>query len=252
MLMDIGKLKMNNVAFVMYSHSSYKDVWPLFFGQTEKYLPVKRLGAKRYVFLDKISENIPSDFTQILYSDTLSYVERVSHCLSQLEEEFIFFQHEDMFLYNDPDVEKLKQIPELLKNSPASFVKLIKGGTIKDISTKYEWLKFIPSYSNWIFSVQPSIWKKSDLINLLVNFCGRSIWELETECQEWCRKNHITGFYTFVGDENQRGQLHWDSKIFPYIATAIVKGKWNYSEYKKELDKLFYEYNIDANLRGTV
>jgi hypothetical protein len=55
-----------------------------------------------------------------------------------------------------------------------------------------------------------------------------------------------------LGNEIKRGVYHCDSIVFPYIATAINKGKWNTSEYKKELDILFKEYNINPNMRGEV
>ena len=45
--------------------------------------------------------------------------------------------------------------------------------------------------------------------------------------------------------------MHWDSKTFPYIATAIVKGKWNLSEYKQELGMILSSYKIDLGARGT-
>ena len=55
-----------------------------------------------------------------------------------------------------------------------------------------------------------------------------------------------------LGGEKQRGTRHCDSIVFPYIATAINKGKWNMSEYREELDKLFGEYNINPFERGIV
>jgi hypothetical protein len=55
-----------------------------------------------------------------------------------------------------------------------------------------------------------------------------------------------------VGDEKKRGMYHYDSSVFPYIATAINKGKWNYSEYQTELDSLFAEYQINPFERGIV
>jgi len=53
-----------------------------------------------------------------------------------------------------------------------------------------------------------------------------------------------------VEQEAKRGLYDYDSNIFPYIATAIVKGKWNYSEYKNELDILFDMYKINKMERG--
>lgn len=243
---------MINTAFIMYSHSSYSDVWPLFFGQVEKYLiNFFKQNIQKYVFINQFSEQIPSSYKQIIYDDKLTYSERMFECLQHVEENYIFFQHEDMILYDQPDLEKIKQIPQILENSEQSFVKLIKGGVAWDISTQFDWLKFIPSNSEYVFSVQPSIWKKEPLLNIYKNFLNCDIWSLEIKSQKWCRDNNITGYYTFTDLEEQRGQLHWDSKIYPYIATAIVKKRWNYSEYKKELDKLFLIYNIDPNLRGT-
>ena len=55
-----------------------------------------------------------------------------------------------------------------------------------------------------------------------------------------------------LGNEVKRGVFHCDSIVFPYIATAISKGKWNTSEYKKELNFLFKEYNINPKERGEI
>jgi hypothetical protein len=50
----------------------------------------------------------------------------------------------------------------------------------------------------------------------------------------------------------KRGSLHFDSIVYPYIATAIIKGKWNLSEYPNELGDLLNEYKIDKSIRGVV
>ena len=59
----------------------------------------------------------------------------------------------------------------------------------------------------------------------------------------------INGLYCYY-NEPKRGSNHHDSSVFPYIATAIVKGKWNCLEYRKELEPIFKNYNIDRYLRG--
>jgi hypothetical protein len=55
-----------------------------------------------------------------------------------------------------------------------------------------------------------------------------------------------------LGNERRRGIYHNDSSVFPYIATAINKGKWNYYEYEKELNILFNIYNINPFERGII
>ena len=49
------------------------------------------------------------------------------------------------------------------------------------------------------------------------------------------RDKDITKIYK---GENKRGAHHYDSSVYPYIATAIVKGKWNVTEYKNELTNI--------------
>ena len=47
---------MKDTAIIMYSHSDYSDVWPIFFTQTDKYFQ----DVKKYIFADKHVDNIPS------------------------------------------------------------------------------------------------------------------------------------------------------------------------------------------------
>jgi hypothetical protein len=62
-------------------------------------------------------------------------------------------------------------------------------------------------------------------------------------------ENKIKGLCHY-DNEPKRGGNHYDSNVYPYIATALVKGKWIMSEYSNELSKLLTNYNIDQNKRG--
>ena len=57
--------------------------------------------------------------------------------------------------------------------------------------------------------------------------------------------------YYFDETSSPRGG-HYDSKIFPYIATALIKGKWNTSQYGSELNEIAKEYNLDFKVRGEI
>ena len=47
---------------------------------------------------------------------------------------------------------------------------------------------------------------------------------------------HVSCFAYDQG--NKRGRNHWDSNIYPYVATAVVKGKWNLNEYSHKLNTI--------------
>lgn len=230
----------------MYTHTDVKDVWAPFFGQTEKYLN----DFKKYIFVNKYVEGIPSDYEKVLYNDSEIYRHRFLHCLNQITDEFIIIHHEDMFLYGEADIERLINYQNRLTNQ-YSFVKLIRGGNGEgEPDEMYPELKKLDKSFEYIFAIQPTIWKREKLIELLEHSGGDSIWEFEVAAQKTCRDRNILGYYVDDGGI-KRGRLHWDSKVYPYVATAVVKGKWNTKEYPKELEDIGAEYNIDYKTRGT-
>jgi hypothetical protein len=235
-----------NCAIVLYTHTDVKDVWPPFFGQTDKFLP----DSKKYIFVNEDDNNIPSNYNKVYYDDSKIYRERFLTCLEQIDDEFVMIHHEDMFLYGKPDIERLINYQNRLTNQ-YSFVKLIRGGNSQGKSDDvYPELKLIDKSFEYIFAIQPTIWKTDKLIELLKHSEGNSIWEFEVAAQRTCRDRDILGYYVDDGGI-QRGRFHWDSKVYPYVATAVVKGKWNTKEYPKELEVIGAEYNIDYETRGT-
>jgi hypothetical protein len=97
------------------------------------------------------------------------------------------------------------------------------------------------------YSMQPTIWRKSDLINLYER-CNRYKFGEGEDWTEAMNSIGTKGLYHYNG-EPQRGLLHRDSNVFPYITTAIVKGLWNTLEYP-ELVEIINEFGIDPLIRG--
>jgi hypothetical protein len=234
--------------FVLYTHTDYKDVWPIYFGQMKKYYP----WAHHYIFVNKEDADIPKEYYVRIYDEKLTYRERVLSCLKNLHCSFLIYHHEDMFLYDTPDQERLVKYLTLLgliENK--SFIKLIRGGTNRGRNhSVYPELRFIDKEFEYIFAIQPSIWKTDKFEEVFEHSKGNTIWEFEIDAQNTCRSRNIYGFYVDDGGV-QRGRYHWDSKVYPYVATAVVKGKWNTKEYPEELKALFERYKIDPKIRGT-
>jgi hypothetical protein len=64
-----------------------------------------------------------------------------------------------------------------------------------------------------------------------------------------CRQLGIRGLQHYGGNP-KRGLQHYDSTVYPCIATAVVKGVWNISEYPEEMKSIINEFNIDCRKRG--
>jgi len=231
---------------LLYTHTDCKDVWIIFFNQINQYLP----NLEKIIFVNENDESIPNDYRKIFYDDKLSYTKRVSQCLNQIETEMILFMHEDMILFDKPDYEKINKFIELINKNEADFIKLIKvdfGGDKKELHPN-----LIKTPRDLMFSIQPTICKSDKLKNIFSLF-DCSGWDFEKKVTAACLHfSYINCFMASTETDKKRGSFHYDSNIFPYIATAIVKSKWNYSEYKNELDILFDKYKISKENRGVV
>jgi len=227
-----------NVPLIIYTHSDYKDVWKLLFGQLKKYLP----NQKVYVLSNSEHSEIPSEYTTIVYDDSKVYTDRLKECLSQIDEDVVLFQHEDMVLFNQPKVELFDKYINYVKEDKVDSVKLIyvmENDVVSDIDPTL----ISNQYSK--FSIQPTLVKLKNFVSLLESTQPLNIWDFELAVP--AEGKH---YMVRLGDERKRGMYHCDSIIYPYIATAIIKGKWNYGEYMSELDELFNEYGIIPFERG--
>jgi len=238
------------ISLIYYSHSDYSDVWKPLFSQTDKYLK----KYKKYLFTDNSTEDFDTDWNVIKYDDKLPYQKRVLHCLDQIEEDIFIFHHEDMFLYSQPDESVLKDLKKLVEDEEIDVVKLARASynnnfpLVKNTSHKnvYE------NPHNLRFAIQPSICNKEKLQTIYKRTYGNNIWEFEKNSSDICSYFKIKTGMVWREEDNKRGLYHWDSSVYPYFATAVVKGKWYTSDYKDLLVNVLEESRIQISDRGTV
>lgn len=241
-------------SFIVYSHSSYSDCWDAFFGRNKRYFNIP--FDNYYIFTDAVNNRIDNRFQTVLYDEKFDYTNRLFHCLNQISDDYVFFTHEDMILYDHVHRQYMEECLDVIKD--VDFIKMLKGGGQKDLSSNIRYkqsniLKVADSNFDFVFSIQPSLWNRKSFLNLIGNNLNQSIWDFEILGQSFCRQNDFQSLYTYVdGVDKQRGSAHYDSITYPYIATAIYKGKWTTNQYPKELNDLAMEFNIDLNVRGRV
>jgi hypothetical protein len=225
------------IPLIVYTHTDMKDVWPMFFGQLKKYIG----DTKVYVAVNEDDTQL-SDYIRIIYDDSNQYTQRWKEILEKVEEETFIFLHEDMILFDKVDFQLLEKYIRYVGDGLVESIKLILAGDRFD-----EWSvdKTLVTNQYAKFSIQPTITQKKIFQQLVENLPPMNIWEFEESIVSSGRD-----FMVKVGNEKKRGIYHYDSPVFPYIATAINKGKWNMTEYYKELDLLFKEYNINPFNRG--
>jgi hypothetical protein len=226
-----------SVPIIVYTHTDMKDIWPMFFGQLKKYIG----DTKVYVAVNEDDTQL-SDYIRITYDDTKEYTERWKDILDKVEEETFMFIHEDMILFDKIDFQMLEKYISYVNDEMIDSVKLILAGDGFE-----QWPIDITLVTNQYskFSIQPTITRKGVFKEKVNTISPLNIWEFEEAIT-------TTGkdFMVRIGGERKRGLYHYDSLIFPYIATAINKGKWNLIEYQEELNPMFEQYNINPFERG--
>jgi len=228
-----------NTPIVVYTHTDVSDLWPIFFGELKSYMP----DVNVYVAVNKIDDRL-SEYNQIEYDDSKPYTERWKEILPRIKEDVILFLHEDMILMQSPMVDNLNKYIVYVNCVKVKIIKLI---SIVGNFQSWEGDKNIINNKDTKFSIQPTIIKTKTFLDLLSKVEPLNIWEFEDAVP--VEDGH---YMVSLGNERRRGIYHNDSSVFPYIATAINKGKWNYSEYEKELNILFNIYNINPFERGII
>jgi hypothetical protein len=216
---------------VVYTHSDVNWVWKYWYNQTDNYLS----DFEKVMFVNS-TEDTRKDYELIEYNDDLIYTERVVSCLDKMDdEEVIIFHHEDMFLYDKPNLDILYEFEELVSNDKVHLIKLLRNGDNLYNTPFHKFLYFNPD--NLFFAIQPTICKVKTLKEIYSSTPGNTIWEFEKNAMQ---SSLIFKYVSCFGYNEglKRGNNHWDNNIYPYIATAVVKGKWNTSEYKLELENI--------------
>lgn len=238
---------MNDLSFVTYTNNNCKDIWKPYFHSLDFYAT----NIKSYVFSDVVCEEF-QNHKFLSYVEEKNYCQEFNRLLDNVDTKYFIYMQEDFILYNKINIDKINKYISVLDKTDFSYVRLIKCGDITNI--KYEDDLYLVSKDNKSnfsinsFSMQPTIWKKEDFIDLYES-TNRQRFGEHIEYSMAMNSLGINGLYSYNG-EKKRGGNHHDSEVFPYIATAIVKGKWNISEYPEEIEVILRDFKIDKNLRG--
>ena len=251
---------MNSPALVINSHSSNSDCLSIFFSQLEKYVDIG-FFSNVYLLVDDCKD-IPPYVTCIKYDSESCFTDQMISCLSSIEEEIILYANEDYILYGRPDLEFLNQLASLLKDyNDLSYLRFVyadieKLATFTEVEDKS--LLYIPSCSQLCFSQTLSLWKTKDYLSIheegpkaSIGIRGESEGHFEVLAKPICKDLNIQGAVVFNSINKKRGIFHYDSESFPHIASALVKGRWNISEYP-ELEEILTKNKVDISIRGIV
>lgn len=196
------------ITYVTYTHTDYINIAEIHAYYTARY------NFNKILFINKVEdEKLKSYIDNILtyyyskvvfYDDSLSYSDRIKQCLEQIDDEYILLMH-DIDILIEADTNKLEMFFDFLKQNNYDRVDLkqtfnFSTSNIFEVDTKVKvlskniesdklYLVGAESEHDYIYNVNPSIWKKESLYEIMSTFNNHSYREIEgMNTQLFCKK----------------------------------------------------------------
>ena len=239
-----------NIPIITYTNSRCSDALVIYLDLLRKYygIPSHTILTDRIIY-DNKSEPLPN-IKYITYNDKDPFYDIWIRCLSNFQSKYFLYMQEDFFLYKPVNADLLNYYLQVMEeNDHISCIRLLKSGINSNIPAEgISSLFYVDYNTDYPFSMQPTIWRTKDFLKIQETKIQVIPWDEWKINGDVLLKLDLTSLYHY-NNESKRGMSHYGSDVFPYIATALVKGKWNTKEYP-ELKVILKEYNVDISKRG--
>lgn len=250
---------MDDLALLVVSCDKYSDLWDIFFDLIEKYWTdctlTKYLGTN---FMDYEKDDVRT----IRVGEDRSWAENVKKMLEQIPESYVVMMLEDFFVDRRVENKKIKTLYDHMITCGYDCLRLEPSPPpIKIDNKKLRIGKLIPG-SPYYVDTQPAIWKKSVLVDLLVD--GYSAWDFEIKNSKqsgsfnylfYCTKDYILHhqngvergkFYKSTIDILKRNNIDVDHEKRGMIDDSGLRRKLSLFKYRvsifKETVRVYQKY----------
>ena len=240
---------MSKISILVYTHSEYSFMWKPMCELLKKYVT----NIDIHWLFDETSDNeivnlyVPLDWHKHTYNENTIWTKRVLKCLSEINDDYILFLHEDWLPINFINLDILNKMTTFMKKQNCGF--LLSYSHISRTSTQEGIFTGFKDYyyyaeDNHIF--QPAIWNK----NVFIEFCSvlnKSKHQNEdNECLNFMRSKNCC---SVQNRETVTTFRTTNSLLFPHMH-ALSEGLWNFTKYPA-LKSFLESFGVDTNTRGT-
>jgi len=246
------------INFIVYSHTDYKDVLNIQADYLSGLGHITLFINNNDSLLDNAEYNLLlSKFHNIVYySDSEPYATRLLTCLKHIDDEYFLFLH-DIDIVLNVDFLKIMQFYDFLKLNNYDRVDLkntfnLNSSLIIDTGDGVSLVR-AEQPSDYIYNVNPSIWRKSAFVDILTTFPDKTYRNIEYgDVQQYCTKFNI-----FKMHSQNNIQCGWFSclelfkflhishsgKLLPLNSTNTTPDGQSYSAIKDEYIGILNKYN---------
>jgi hypothetical protein len=199
-----------NLSIFIASCDAYTDAWPAFFHFFFKYWP----DCPYPIYLATQTKVFSDARVTTLTTNEIDWAVNVRRALEQINTEYILYLQEDYFLRGPISNEVIERLKNTLISNQAACLRLYPApGPNQKFKNETE-IGAIKPNTSYRLSLQAALWHKQTFYDLIRE--NESPWQLEDLGSK--RTNSLTTPFLSV----------YSKKLFPYVCTAIVKGKWTY------------------------
>lgn len=235
-------------ALIVNSHSSNIECLKLFFKCMERYIGQDYFSSI-YLFIDESDYVSPDYVTDVYYNPNDNFRDQMVFCLGHVREEILLYSNDDYLFYETADLDLANQLVDELISSDLSFIKFCHTDLEAYKEYKPKLLLIDKSCEN-TYSQTLTFWKTKDILKIHrrcppseIGAKGDIFGHLEVVAKHICRHLDIKGV-CYYNNESKRGAVHFDTEVFPHIASAIGRGGHWTTEYPEELRKIMETYNV--------
>jgi len=197
----------------IYSHSDFFDILEI---QIECFKKIfKDTSINIYLFTNKHCDFCPYD--NLIYDDTLPYASRVLSCITQIKNNnYILVLHENDALITFDKVFIDLLLQKMKDNNINSLELKQLDKPVNDEIIINNNISISRKTIDYVFSVQPTIWLKLSLVNLLSKFSSLTYRTIESpDVHSYVRNN----YNAYILNDRQSIQTIWYrvSKHFVFI-----------------------------------
>jgi hypothetical protein len=186
---------MDDVCFLIYTNERYLPIVDLTTKEFDRYFPENPL--KRYIVSNNFSDYVFENNNSIFLNSKVEFDGMGNHfaqtmikSLKKINEDYIIFFCDDYMLIDKPDLGRLNELLCIIKHENIdffSFASMLPKNDWEIFNLKIKGLENrnfynIPEYYQYQYSVQPCIWRKGALMEILKYNPSISIHQLDTSC----------------------------------------------------------------------
>lgn len=198
----------NNIAIYVSSYDGCSDIWEIFFDIWERFW-----GDCCYpIYLINNQKSFSRKNVKLINTGKeISWFYRTIISLEQIHEKYVLFLLEDYFISKNIKNDDILELVQLMDDENLYYCRLSESL----IHSKTKKVISVPTGTNYAVSLQPGIWNREYLINLLKKINKESPWDFEFYLNNNLEAN---GKY-YVG-------VRYDTRDLLGYKNGVLRGKW--------------------------